>query len=135
VRWYFSEGRRWPRLECGSRGGRWIISRPAPDNETTVSLFRGRGGAKYKPVDTNRARLWLRTAEKLAGLPPQEQGCWHPYRRGFATARKHLGLTDLAAAGGWKGTETLTLCYLHPDADTMLRVVMGGAELREVRQA
>lgn len=85
-------------------------------------------------MDVNRARLWLRGAETLAGLEAQEQGCWHPYRRGFATARKHLPLTDLAAAGGWKSTETLTRCYLHPDDDTMLRVVMGGAELRAVRQ-
>ncbi len=88
-----------------------------------------------KPISKDRATRWLRKAETLAELEHLVGGSWHPFRRGFATARKHLPLTDLAAAGGWKGTETLTRCYLHPDADTMLKVVLGGAELREVKQA
>jgi hypothetical protein len=37
----------------------------------------------------------------------------------------------VAAAGGWKGTQTLTKCYQQPDEATMLSVVLGGAELRE----
>jgi integrase len=88
-----------------------------------------------RPITAERAALWLRKAEKLAGLTHQDGGAWHPFRRGFATARKHLPLPDLAAAGGWKGTETLTRCYLHPDSETLLKVVLAGAELREVRHA
>lgn len=52
-------------------------------------------------------------------------------RRGWATSRKHLSLKDNAAAGGWASTETLLRCYQQPDADTMLAVVMRGADLRE----
>jgi hypothetical protein len=40
-------------------------------------------------------------------------------------------IADLAAAGGWKGTEALQRCYLHADDATMLAVVLGGADLRE----
>jgi hypothetical protein len=71
----------------------------------------------------------------LAKLEPQQGSAWHAYRRGWATARKHLPLADLAAAGGWKGTEALQRCYLQADDATMLSVVMGGAALREVRKA
>jgi hypothetical protein len=49
--------------------------------------------------------------------------------------RKHSPLLDIAAAGGWEGTEALQRCYLHADDETMLAVVMSGAELREVRKA
>jgi hypothetical protein len=44
-------------------------------------------------------------------------------------------LADIAAAGGWKGTEALQRCYLHADDETMLAVVMSGTQLREVRKA
>ena len=36
-----------------------------------------------------------------------ERSLWHAYRRGWATSRKHLPDVDVAAAGGWKSTETL----------------------------
>jgi hypothetical protein len=45
--------------------------------------------------------------------------------------RKHLPPADVAAAGGWKSTETLQRCYQQPDERTMLSVVLDGAELRE----
>jgi hypothetical protein len=67
----------------------------------------------------------------LAGLPKLKRGVWHPYRRRWATVRKHLPLTDVAAAGGWRSTQTLLKCYQQPDEATMLQVVLGGAELRE----
>jgi integrase len=114
---------------------RAAVLRALGERRITAGYLFPRATRADQPIDVNRARHWLRKAEQLAGLEPQQQGCWHPYRRGFATARKHLPLTDLAAAGGWKGTETLSRCYLHPDSETMLKVVMGGAQLREVRQA
>ncbi|MEO7986929.1 MAG: tyrosine-type recombinase/integrase [Gemmatimonadales bacterium] len=88
-----------------------------------------------RPVNKDLVRQWLRQAERLAKLEPQQGSAWHAYRRGWATARKHLPLADLAAAGGWKGTEALQRCYLHADEATMLDVVMSGAALREVRKA
>jgi integrase len=88
-----------------------------------------------RPVNKDLVRQWLRQAERLAELDPQQGSAWHAYRRGWATARKHLPLADIAAAGGWKGTEALQRCYLHADDETMLAVVMSGAQLREVRKA
>lgn len=72
-------------------------------------------------------------AEKLAGLPKHDGSLWHAYRRGWATARKSLPDVDVAAAGGWKSTETLRRVYQQPDAQTMLKVVLEAPELREAR--
>jgi hypothetical protein len=33
---------------------------------------------------------WLRDAENKAKLPKLNGGLWHPYRRAWATSRKHL---------------------------------------------
>jgi hypothetical protein len=84
-----------------------------------------------QPITKDLASEWLLEAERAAGLPKLEGGVWHPYRRKWATARKHLPLADVAAAGGWKSRETLLRCYQQPDGATMLNVVMSGLELRE----
>ena len=55
----------------------------------------------------------------------------HAYRRKWATERKHLSDTDVAAAGGWQNSLTLRKVYQQADAETMLNVVLGGNELRE----
>ena len=78
-----------------------------------------------------RVRRWLLEAEELAGVPKQQGASWHAYRRAWATARKHLPVTDVAAAGGWKSIVTIQRCYQQADEKTMLSVVLGGAELRE----
>ena len=70
-------------------------------------------------------------AEKDAKLTKLVGGLWHPYRRAWATARKHLPLTDVAAAGGGRDTETLLTCYQQPDTQTLLAVM---AEERKVRE-
>ena len=41
------------------------------------------------------------------------------------------GVVDVAAAGGWGSTRTLTEIYQLPDRGSMLRVVLAGGELRE----
>jgi integrase len=74
---------------------------------------------------------WLRRAEKLAGLEPLVGGCWHPFRRMWATERKDLSSVDVAAAGGWASTRTLTEIYQQPDLDGMYRVLTEAGELRE----
>jgi hypothetical protein len=38
---------------------------------------------------------------------------------------------DVAAAGGWTGTDTLVRCYQQADNATMLAVVLGGGQRRE----
>ena len=40
---------------------------------------------------------------------------------------------DVAAAGGWKDTQSLKSAYQQADTETMLRVVLEAGELREVR--
>ena len=45
--------------------------------------------------------------------------------------RKHLPITDVAAAGGWKDTETLLTCYQQAETQTLLAVM---AEERKVHE-
>ncbi len=52
---------------------------------------------------------------------------------GQVTERKHLHDVDVAAAGGWKDTESLKTAYQQADEATMLEVVLGAGELREAR--
>src|SRR5687768_16473438 len=47
----------------------------------------------------------------------------HSFRRGWASARKHLPDVDVAAVGGWKDTATMKRCYLHAEPVGVLRVV------------
>jgi len=50
-----------------------------------------------------------------------------------STERKHLPDVDVAAAGGWAELTSLKTAYQQADDATMLRVVLGGGELRERR--
>ena len=70
---------------------------------------------------------WLMEAERLAGLPKLEQGRWHPYRRLWATERKHVPVQDVAAAGGWNSVETVLKVYQQSDPQGVLRAVTGSA--------
>jgi hypothetical protein len=83
-------------------------------------------------MDRHLFDKWLRIAERRAGLPKLVGGLWHPYRRKWATERKHHSVVDVAAAGGWKDTQTLLTCYQQPDAEAMLAVM---SEPRKVRDA
>ncbi len=77
---------------------------------------------------------WLRRAEKKARLPKLAGGLWHPYRRKWATERKHLAIADVAAAGGWRDKATL-LNYTQPTDDAMLAVMSEPTKLRDVALA
>jgi integrase len=77
----------------------------------------------------------LRRAEKAAGLEKLDGGLWHAYRRKWATERKHLPIKDVAAAGGWQDTVTLTTCYQHADEATMLKVMESPVKLVSRRAA
>lgn len=80
-------------------------------------------GDDVAPMRRDTASKWLHRAETLAEVPKLHGGRWHPYRRLWATERKHLSDADVAAAGGWRDTRALKLSYQHADADTMLSVV------------
>jgi hypothetical protein len=76
------------------------------------------------PLGYKTATQWLRVAEQLAGLEPLHHGAFHPFRRRWASERKHLPLVDVAAAGGWIETTTLQRCYISADEETLEAVVL-----------
>ena len=71
------------------------------------------------------AAKWLRRAEKLAGLPKLGGGQFHPYRRLWATERKHIPIQDVAEAGGWKSIDTVQQLYQQSDAAGIRRAIDG----------
>ena len=80
-----------------------------------------------RPIRADLAGRWLMKAEELAELPSLSGGRWHPYRRLWATERRHLPAQDVAAAGGWTDTQALTTIYQHATPDKILEVVEVGA--------
>ncbi len=83
-----------------------------------------------KAISKDLASDWLERAEQLAGLPKLDGSLWHAYRRGWATARKHLPDADLQASGGWKDIASLKTAYQQPDAATLYEVVSTAREIR-----
>lgn len=132
---------RW-RAESDKKGKEWVV--PAPTSFIDeLKQFRKLLGAisgwiffgeriPDQCMDRHQFDKWLTIAERRAKLPKLIGGLWHPYRRKWATERKHHAITDVAAAGGWKDVETLLTCYQQPDAETMLAVM---SEPRKVRDA
>ena len=86
-----------------------------------------------KPISRYIPDRWLRNAEKLAELEPQDGSLWHAYRRAWATQRKHLPAVDVAKAGGWSTVQVVTQIYQQADTETTLKVVLEAAEIRGVR--
>ena len=76
----------------------------------TVPLFPAPKDAS-KPIRLDLIQKWLMVAEEAAELPKLKGGRWHPYRRLWASERKHMPDIDVAAAGGWKDTRSLKLSY------------------------
>ena len=74
-------------------------------------------------IRTDVASRWLLKAEAEAKLPKIRGGIFHPYRRLWATERKHMPDVDVAAAGGWGDTRALKLSYQQSDAAGVLRAV------------
>ena len=78
-----------------------------------------------KPIRRETAAKWLVKAEELAELPKLKGGVFHPYRRLWATERKSLPDADVAAAGGWRDSQSLRLSYQHADPAGVLAAVSG----------
>ena len=81
------------------------------------------------------ASHWFGKVEKAAKIPHVRGFGWHSLRRAFATKRKQLSVQDVAALGGWKGTQVLQEFYQQADLDAMERVLLEGQKvgLRAVR--
>lgn len=84
-----------------------------------------------KPWTRWHARDLLERAEKAADVGHLSGGDFHPYRRAWATERKHLPAVDVAAAGGWRDLRSLERCYTHADPRTILDVVTSPTKLRD----
>jgi hypothetical protein len=82
-------------------------------------------------MDRHLFKKWLRHAETKAKLPKLVGGLWHPYRRKWATERKALPITEVAAAGGWRDTGTLLECYQQPTNDVLLAVMSEPTKVRD----
>ncbi|HEX5437497.1 MAG TPA: tyrosine-type recombinase/integrase [Gemmatimonadaceae bacterium] len=95
-------------------------------------LFAMPGKRPVTAWDRYHARLLLERAERMAELTPMDGGDFHPYRRAWATARKHLPAQDVAAAGGWRDLRSLERCYQQVDPQTLLTVVSEPTKVREV---
>ena len=84
---------------------------PAPKNPAT-------------PCSREMMDKWLRRACQFAELAPPLHGLWHSIRRKWATERKGYPVGDVAAAGGWRDTQTLLNSYHQVDAETVRQVVL-----------
>lgn len=75
------------------------------------------------PIKKMEAEHLLMRAETAAALPKLDRGLFHPYRRLWASERKHLPDPDVAKAGGWRDLSVMKAAYQQADAATVLRVV------------
>lgn len=89
-----------------------------------VPLFPGPKD-ETQPISRVVAGRWLIRAEKLAEVPKLTGGTFHPYRRLWASERRHLADVDVAQAGGWKSTKTLSI-YQQSDPAAVLAAVVNG---------
>lgn len=121
------------RAETDKKGKKWVVPMPTGLASTFRAYMLNTGirfGCLFpdpkdatKPMSRHLFADYLEKAEQHAKLPKLEGALWHAYRRSWASARKHLSLVDVAAAGGWSDTGTLLRCYQHADHETMLAVV------------
>lgn len=89
-------------------GDHWVFPSPRKD---------------VQPITRQLATAWLRKAEDLADVPHLTRGAWHPYRRKWATERKHQPTADVMTAGGWTDRRSLEQSYQQSDDETTLAVV------------
>lgn len=102
------------RQERPGVGEAWIFPHPRTDGH----------------LDGSQAYRWLRKAMELAEVPHVPGFGWHAFRRMWATKRKHLPVQDVAATGGWKGTQVLRDLYQQADPETMEAVILDDRPLR-----
>ena len=132
---------RW-RAEADKKWQEWLVAMPQTLSDVVRAFQRRLGDVggwvfaaekdSSQPADRHWFDRWLPHAERIAGQPKLDGGLRQPYRRKWATERKHHSLKDVAAAGGWKDTETLLRCYQAPDSETLLAVMSEERKLREV---
>jgi integrase len=73
----------------------------------------------------------LRKAETRAEVEPLNGGLWHPYRRKWATERRHLPTVDVMKAGGWTDRTTMETCYQQATEAGVLTAMSCPVKLRD----
>lgn len=89
--------------------------------------------AKDRPWHRSVFDEMLRAAEKKAKVAPLDGGLWHPYRRKWATERKHLAAVDVMKAGGWADRTTLETCYQQATDAGVLEAMASPIKLRDAK--
>ena len=108
-------------------GGGWTFERVVEEINRRVDFWPGTAGpcraghARTARCSAVRQAARRRRAEGRAPETRRQSG--HAYRRKWATERKHHPIKDVAAAEGWKSTQTLLTCYQQADHDTVRRVL------------
>jgi integrase len=134
---------RWP-ADTDKQGKEWLVPMNALARAAVDGVLRDRPGIgrayifpsprnARRSISKDLASEWLEETEKLARVPKHEGSLWHAYRRKWATERKHLPDTDVAAAGGWSDLSCLKTAYQQVDHATLLQVVNDPTELREAQ--
>jgi integrase len=74
-----------------------------------------------EPVSRQIVIDWWTKLEKAARIEHVDRRGWHSLRRKFANDAKRTGMhsVDIAAQGGWRGTDTLDSVYMQPDEHNM----------------
>ena len=131
---------RW-RADSDKKGKEWVI--PIPDSlrdelrqfRTDLCAIAGwvfpSETDAEEPMARSQFDKWLLLAERHAKLDKLQGGRWHPYRRKWATERKHLSIKDVMAAGGWSDADTLVTRYQQADRATLLSVMSEPRKLSE----
>ena len=101
---------------------------PAPRAKVEIAQ-----GTMPKAWTRHYARALLERAERATNLLKVEGGDFHPYRRKWATERKHLADVDVARAGDWseRDPRALKRSYQQVDDVTLLAVVSEPTKLRD----
>ena len=68
-----------------------------------------------QPISRDALAVFLRRAEKAAGLPRLPQDSFHGLRRKWVSERKHLPDVDVAKACGWRSISTMKRSYQLAD--------------------
>ncbi|MGI8548119.1 MAG: tyrosine-type recombinase/integrase [Gemmatimonadaceae bacterium] len=92
-------------------------------------VFPNRYGTNTVTPD-NMAHIF-RQVEAHAGLPPLDGGQYHPYRRKFATERKHLPHLVVMHLMGIKDLKTFVECYAQVSDTDMSEALRGAVRLRD----
>ena len=75
----------------------------------------------------------LLQVEEQTALQKLSGGLWHPFRRKWATERKHMPTVDVMEASGWSDRKTMETCYQQADEGTLLESMASPMNLTERR--